>query len=137
MKIRNGFVSNSSSSSFVICIKSVDDFIDANVDEAAERVLELMYDEGIQFGTSIDLDLDSEDIMLLHKSELVEVAKKILKIGDSFAPYHDDPDNTLGYRLLESLDNNQVLISSTDVDSSSGSATYILKEDLLNLVSVL
>lgn len=136
MKVRSGFVSNSSSSSFVICIKSVDDFIQGNEKEVIETVLETMFDEDIKFGTSIDLEQDPEDIEVNHKSELLDVARKILNMGNEFAPYHSDPDATLGYRLLN-LNNNQVLISSTEVSSDSGSATYILKDDLINKVSVL
>lgn len=136
MKVRSGFVSNSSSSSFVICIKSIDDFIQGNEKEVIETVLETMFDEDIKFGTSIDLEQEPEDIEANHKDDLLEVARKILNIGNEFVPYHSNPDATLGYRLLN-LNNNQVLISSAEVGSDSGSATYILKDDLINMVSVL
>lgn len=108
-KIRSGFVSNSSSSSFVILPISSDKFIEKYEDS----ILECIREQDIY-----DLNLsDDEDIYdEKYNGELLKRFKKDYEVFLSDGYAADDEVFT----VLECIDITDITLVSIDVDSSSG-----------------
>jgi len=108
MKIRNGFVSNSSSSSFVVLLpKNFDakDFVDKNINKLDSYIAEDILD-------NFEYEGDDEDGFVKEKT--IEIINKFIK-HKSVYQYDDGCDMSVIESLLEDY-----VIASMDVSSDSG-----------------
>jgi len=125
MKIRNGFVSNSSSSSFVILLPENFD-VDKQIEEKWDK-LDSYTIGGIieEFEDEFEDGMD-EDVFAKEKLKLI--INKFIEIG---YVYQDDPGF---YTIGEVL--NDYCIASVDVSSDDGSGTLADREQIKKILGV-
>ena len=111
MKIRNGFVSNSSSSSFVVLIPN------------GFKITDLVKDEGEDYTYGEDLELPYS-----------EYCEKLQKMVDDGGAYQDDE---LYGELEEIFYCTDYVLESIDVDSSSGGMTFIKEDKILEKLKLI
>lgn len=131
VKIRSGFVSNSSSSSFVVCIKSVEDFVEKN----KENIINQMIEDGCSL---VSFDDDVESFNDLTEDQKTTVISKLISVINRSETFFHDTSSEMESMIYDLFSNhhdytNIYLISSVDVDSSSGSVTYVTK-DMVELI---
>ena len=117
MKVRNGFVSNSSSSSYVLVIPNEFD---------VKKYFEFKNIKELEDLEVFDFDAVEENVETLD--DVIETLSKDIKNGSTF-----EYDNYGYFQLFSSLFDDFIL-SSDDVGSDDGGITYLTQKEIMKKI---
>ena len=153
MKIRNGFVSNSSSSSFVIALPKDYSISDKEMAEIREQLED--YDE--YFSYYEELAEEAGNTEVIDEREKIQMMLEGKAIPEDVEPVNDDVKNadikkgfefltTVGYfwsdepcdpvefaaKAIVEVLNDKIIVGSTETSSDAGQIVNILADDYIN-----
>lgn len=116
MKIRNGFVTNSSSSSFIISVKENSEIKgnETNLEIALKRIIKDTLEVGNKLNSVEDLntEIDTEYYDVQESSDALERMKQLINSGYTLYKYElstDEYEHMRHYYILNSLVENNVI----------------------------
>lgn len=125
MKIRSGFVSNSSSSSYVILIKDVDSFVTSNIESIIENALDDNEYDGY-------FELSEEAQQETNKKIIDEFKKELTESIRSGSCSGYDDDNI--YSILSGLDLKKYTLARAAGGPDDGCIVFVTLDKVKGIV---